>query len=462
MDRNGWKPVKVEYGQSSFQVFIPETGDVLSMKRVPALSSPRSYIEDALSNPVSGPGVSAIIANLKKPAHEVCVGIAVSDNTRPVPYSAERDDGILLPLLHMLESEGIQPRNIKIIVATGTHKPTTDSWKLQAFGKKIIHGYDIVDHDCNAHDLVELADIEEIPVRINSHFYHADLRIVTGLVEPHFMAGFSGGRKSVCPGLVNLEVLHLFHSAEFMGNPHATNLVLKGNPCHEFALKVARHVGVHFTINVALNSEMQLAGIWAGDLALSHERAVATVRGWAEIPTEQEYDVVLTHGGRVAVNHYQAVKAACSVIPIVRSGGVVVLAARNSDAEPVGKRDYRQLLQVLRREGPGSFSKLLMGEQWSFVPDQWEVQKLDQFFMKVGSFDGLIYCTTGIDAEELGKLPGKSGYDVAGTDNVDIKTMVQDAIDYAVTAYDVKEPRIAYVEDGPYVCPVLRSQGGEG
>ena len=164
---------------------------------------------------------------------------------------------------------------------------------------------------------------------------------------------------------------------------------------------------------------------------------------------------MLTHGGRVAVNHYQAVKAAYSVIPIIKHGGVVILVAHNGDAEPVGKAEYKKVIRVLCEKGPGAFTDLLKSGSWQFILDQWEVQKMDQFFKKVGSFDGLIYCTNNIKPKELKQLPGRSGYAFVAPGCRDIATMVQNAIERAVTSSQGKEPRFAYVKDGPYAVPVL-------
>jgi len=116
---------------------------------------------------------------------------------------------------------------------------TSDEWKKEAFGEYIKKRYEIVDHDSTSSDLYHLGNIDGVSVKINRKFFKADIHVITGLVGPHFMAGVSGGRKVICPGLINLEATHLFHGPEFMDNPLATNLVLEGNPCHNFALKVA-------------------------------------------------------------------------------------------------------------------------------------------------------------------------------------------------------------------------------
>ena len=456
MERSGWKPVRIEYGDSSLKVLVPPWCDILKMKHAPGLRDPQERIAHALSHPIGSPTLEAIVAALQKPAGEARAAVAVSDNTRPVPYHGERRDGILLPVLKRLEKSGIPRKNIHIIVATGTHTPTSPAWKRRAFGGRILQRYEILDHRCDSPDLRRLGSFRGTPVKINPHFFTADIRIVTGLVEPHFMAGFSGGRKAVCPGLVNLEATRLFHGAAYMDDPRATNLVLEGNPCHTFALEVAREAGVHFCVNVMLNEGMELAGVWAGDLEKSHERAVQRVRQYTAVRAGREYDIVLTHGGRVAVNHYQAVKAAYATIPIIKPGGVVILIAHNADDEPVGKGEYKKLLKVLLESGPGCFSGLLRSGSWRFVPDQWEVQRLDQFFVKVGSFDGLIYCTNDIRPEVLKQLPGKSGYDFANPGCRDMAAMVQGAVDHCVASFheNGKKPRIAYVKDAPYLVPV--------
>jgi nickel-dependent lactate racemase len=457
MDRTGWKRVRIVYGESSFPVVVPGSCDVLVMKHAPGLRDPRRRIEHALSHPIGGPTLEAAIAGLPKPVKEMRAVVAVSDHTRPVPYHGEREDGILLPILKRLEQSGVRRRNIAVVVATGTHAATSPEWKRRAFGDQILDCYEIEDHDCSSPDLCSLGSFRGIPVKINPRFFRADIRIVTGLVEPHFMAGFSGGRKVVCPGLVNLEATHLFHGAEYMDDPHATNLVLEDNPCHAFAVEVARKAGVHFSLNVMLNDEMVIAGLWAGDLEKSHEAAVDRVQEFAAIKISREYEIVLTHGGRVAVNHYQAVKAAYGAIPLVKPGGVLILIAHNTDAEPVGKDGYKELLGVLREKGPGAFTDLLKSASWQFTPDQWEVQKLDQFFKKVGSFDGLIYCTNDIEPQVLQRLPGRSGYDFVKPGCRDIASMVQGVVDHAVASSGEKEPRVAYVKDGPYSVPVLEN-----
>jgi len=456
MNTSDWKNINLEYGKDILEIRVPSWCDILKMGYIPALKKPEEQIENALSNPIESPPIEDIISFYKKSPSKVSIAITVSDNTRPVPYNGEREDGILLPLLKRLKKAGVKNKNIKIIVGTGTHVPTSNEWKKGAFGKFIIDKYEIIDHNCTSSDLRYLANIDGVSVEINRQFLEADVHILTGLVEPHFMAGVSGGRKAICPGLVNLETTNLFHGAEFIDNPNATNLVLENNPCHNFALKVARKAGVDFSVNVVLNGEMKLAGVFAGDLEKAHLEAVKRIKKYSLIPVSNEYDIVLTHGGSVAVNHYQTAKAAYGTLPIIKRGGIVILVAHNSDKEPVGKNDYKEVMKVLKEKGPGKFTDFIKSDSWQFVPDQWEVQKWDQFFRKVGAFDRLIYCTININPQDLRKLPGKSGYDFVDRKNMKIDGMVQKAIFYAVDKIKQKEPKIAFLKEGPYAVPVIK------
>ncbi len=457
-----WKNIDIEYGKNILKVKVPPYCDILKVDYPPPLKEPEKDIENALSNPIGTLPIEKIVASCKKPSSEVTVAIAVSDNTRPVPYHAESKEGILLPILGRLQKAKVKRENITIIVATGTHVPTSKEWKKETFGEYITERYCIIDHDCISKDLVFLGDVEGVSVKVNKKFMEADVRIITGLVEPHFMAGVSGGRKTICPGLVNLETTYVFHGAEFIDDPNATNLVLRKNPCHEFSLKVARKARVDFSVNVTIDGEGRLTDVFAGDMEKAHFKAFEKVRKYTLIPCKDEYDIVLTHGGKVAVNHYQAAKAAYGATPIVKKGGMVILVAHNGDEEPVGKEEYKKVLKILKDKGPGKFTELIKDKNWKFVPDQWQVQKWDQFFRKIGCFDNLIYCTTNISSKDLKDLPGKSGYDfVEKSDKPDPEKMVQNAIFYVLTVAKKrlgKEPKMAFIREGPYAVPTLEDK----
>jgi hypothetical protein len=274
------------------------------------------------------------------------------------------------------------------------------------------------------------------------------------------MAGASGGRKAVCPALVSRKTIERFHSAQFLDSPLATNLVLEGNPCHEEALEIARRCGVDFIVNTVLNRRLQLLEVFAGDLVLAHAKAVELLRSVVVIPVDQEYDVVLTHGGYVGINHYQIAKAAVNALPAVRPGGTIVLAACERDDDPIGPLTYRTLLHLLKLQGPGGYMSTLLNPGWKFTKDQWEPQMWAKVLDKVGE-DGLVYCSAVLSPKDHLIVPGRAGWDYLPTDSPEdemarARTMLQNAIVYAVKSPRWKGavPRVAFIKEGPYAVPV--------
>jgi len=450
-----WKKINIEYLDDYITLKVPPGCDILQMKKIPPLGNVKEEIEYAFEHPIHSLTIEEIVKAQKKPIDKLTVAIAVSDNTRPVPYNVDQEENILSPILDRLAIVGIKRSNIKIIIGAGTHSPTSATWKKMAFGEKVYHNYLIIDHNCYSSDLIPIGNIKGVPVKINQDFLQADLHIITGLVEAHFMAGASGGRKAICPGLINIEATRVFHGPEYMANPNADNLIFNDNPCHEFALEVARKVRVDFAVNVLLDGELHICGITTGELERSHQRAVEHLRKYCEIHLEKKYDLVLTHGSKVAINHYQAVKGAWAALPAVKKGGKIILLAHNQDEEPIGSNYYKDLLKRFQEVGVGNFYPLLLSPEWTFTHDQWEVQKWEQVFTRIGGTENLIYCTVNIPPEVLATLPGISGYKFTRGSVPDIKEMLQRAVYYCVSQKE--NPSMAFLKEGPYL--VLKSQG---
>jgi nickel-dependent lactate racemase len=457
----GWKKVKIEFTDGPLSIRVPADCLELSMKKAEPLKNPSREIRRAYEAPLQSPPLEEIIARKGKAAQELTVAITVSDITRPVPYKGPR--GILPPLLKKLEAQGIPRRNIRIIVGTGTHRASTAREKIEMLGQDIVTRYPVLDHDSRDSDnLVHIGKTSSgTEVYLNRSFYEADVRIVTGLTESHFMAGASGGRKAVCPGLVDQRTIQKFHSPQFLESPRADNLVIEGNPCHEEALAVARAAGVDFAVTVTLDKDMRITGVFAGDLEKVFEAAVKRIKDYVTIPVEEEMDLVLTHGGYVGRNHYQVAKAAVGALPVVKPRGIIILAADNRDPEPIGGPEYRTLLHLLKLQGPEGYVNLLQTPGWKFTKDQWEPEMWGKVLRKVGE-EGLIYCTADIPPEDFAYLPGVSGYEFltpAGKKKrraAKVQEMVQNAILYfhaQLSARGVKG-RMAFIREGPYAVPI--------
>ena len=467
IDRKGWKKVSVEFGRNALEVLVPSNCFELSMENIPILPDPKTAIEKAFLNPIGSQTLEEIVRGKGKPPGDISVAIAVSDITRPVPYKGV--NGILIPILKRLESSGIPKQNIKIIVATGMHRTSTYDEKVEMYGEEIVGQFTILDHDCENDDLLERIGKTQrgTNVYVNRDFYFSDLKIATGLVESHFMTGISGGRKSICPGLVDVKTIQRFHGVEYLENPNSDNLILKGNPCHEEAIEVAQTVGVDFIVNVTLDKDMRITGVFAGDLEKAHMSACQHMRSYTAIPVDCEYDIVLTHGGYVGRNHYQTAKAACGALPIVKKGGTLIVAADNRDMEPIGTPEYRSLIHLLKLQGIEAYLKIISHPDWKFTKDQWEPEVWGRVLRKIGE-EGLIYCTVEISEEDYCLLPGQCGLNFLKSKKKRAslgmtQEMVQNAILFSVDRYRKKgvEPTMASIREGPYAVPIFQEESGQ-
>jgi len=458
----GWKKIQVEFGNEQLNISVPPGCKELRMKPMPSSASSKNQILDALNNPIGSPNLPEIIKGKGKPVEDLTVCVTVSDITRPVPYKGE--SGILRPLLEIIEGAGIKRKNIVILIGNGMHRPSTLEERVYMYGQDVVDSYKIVDHDCEDDENLVLAahTTRDTEVYLNKAFYNSDVKIVTGLVESHFMAGISGGRKAVCPALVNTKTIQKFHGVDFLEHPQATNLVLEGNPCHEEAVEVAKTVGVDFMISSTLDHKLNITGVYGGDLFDAHMEAFKAMNEFVRVPVEEQFDIVITHAGYVGRDHYQSVKAAVGAIPIVKDNGFILMAANNKDVRPIGSREYLTLLHLLKILGPDRYNSVLQCPDWIFTKDQWEPEMWGKPLRKVGE-DHLIYCAPQLTSTDYEILPGVNAYDMIeegrafANDRDKAEAMLQNAVIYAVNhpSFEGREPTVAFVVEGPYSIPML-------
>lgn len=461
-DTKDWKKIEVEFGDDFLDISVPPDCAILHMNKMTPLAHSKDEILNALNDPVGSPKLEEIVCSKGKPVEEVTVCVTVSDITRPVPYKG--NNGILLPLFEIIEHTGVKRKNIVIVVGTGMHRASTPDEKNFMFGREIVDNYQIVDHDCEdlSSQVLAAHTAKDTEVYVNKIFYNADVKIVTGLVESHFMAGISGGRKGVCPALVNTTTLQKFHGVEFLEHPNATNLVLEDNPCHEEALEVAQTVGIDFLINTTLDSTLSITGVFAGDLVEAHLAAFKAMKEFVQVPIDKPFDIVLTHAGYVGRDHYQSVKAPVCAMPAVKEKGFIVMVANNIDAKPIGSLEYKTLLHLSKILGPDRYISILKHPEWVFTKDQWEPEMWGKPIRKVGD-DGLIYCAPQISEEDYKMIPGVSGYDFLDSktefeSNKEMaQAMYQNAVIFAVhhPRFHGRRPTVAFIAEGPYAIPVV-------
>ena len=358
--------VNIQYKNRQIEIRVPDNAAVYRTSYREPENDARILVQNAIRNPVNSPPLSETLR--KSGARSVV--IVVSDITRPIPYADFLDT-----VLEEIEDAGVARDNIIILIATGMHRPSTAAEREHMFGREVCERYRIVDHRADkADELVTISGTSKAgrPIELNRCFVEADFRIVTGLVEPHFMAGFSGGRKAICPGLCSLETVKAFHSFTFLDNSSARNGNLEGNPLHYESLSIARKADAGFCINLVVDRKHRVVEAIAGDLETSHNVTCKLVSKNACPPVEQKKDVVLTSSGGFPLDatFYQCVKGMVSCLPAVKRGGVVV--SIGSCSEGIGSSEYQNIMC----EYSGRWKDFLghIKSTDSIIKDQWQFQ----------------------------------------------------------------------------------------
>lgn len=448
----------IPFGETQINIELPDEVDILSMKAPSAIADPLSAIEAAMDKPLGTDPLEVIIKRKRRECKSPRAVIVISDNTRPVPYRGE--NGILWPLVKRLIDGGINTGDITVLIATGMHRGLNkDELKKMIDPRLFAAGITMVNHDSReAENLCYLGKTGRgSEVYINKLYMESEIKILTGLVESHFMAGASGGRKSICPGLIGEESTKIFHGAEMMADPDSTDLKLEGNPCHEEALEVASKAGADFILNVTLDHKFNVTGVFGGDLKIAHEAAVEHLKSYTALTFQGEYDIVISHAGFVGINHYQVAKAGTVAARIVRPGGYVLMVADNKDTDSIGSLEYRTVLQLLTLNGPEAVDRLLKSPDWVFIPEQWQVQMWNRLFRKI-PFDHFFYYSPQFGKQEYQLIPGEPFERSEGLEGgEDPDNMIPSLIKRKIRQLQSivgREARIAFLKDGPYGIPL--------
>jgi len=454
------KQVFFNLGKTSFSFQVPAKADVLQMGKVNLLENPEETIQQALSQPIGSPPVKRLIQDKLKHNPQARAVVVISDITRPVPYRGKQ--GILLPLIQQMTEAGLPSSQIIILVATGIHRPMIEKELKEFLDPRIFQlGIRIINHDSRKKDDLVCVGKTEFGgrIRLNRYYVQSDIKICTGLVESHFMAGVSGGRKAICPGIISEGSTYLLHSGPILAHPKAKDLVLQGNPVHEEALEVAQIAGCDMIVNVTLDSQYRLTGVFAGDLEKAHLKAVKKLRQYASIPVQKKYDLVISHAGYVGINHYQTAKAGVVCSSILKDKGFCVLASHHTDTDPIGSPLYKKMLKLLGKKGAQPFEDLITDPSWTFVPEQWEAQMWGRLFKKI-PFENLIYCTQEISPSDFSWLPGTDAR-ILFPEASSLKQLTEPSISWALEklrSRGIKKPEMAVLLDGPYGIPLAQKR----
>ena len=417
------RTLQLSFGKQGARIMLPEGFDyeVLDAKSADALTDPDRAIEDALDQPAAGRPLSELARGMRSAAISVC------DITRPAPNRM-----VLPPVLRRLQAAGISRENIVILIATGLHRPATPQEIVEIVGDDIAGEYRVENHD--ARNLEEHRFLQSTangtPVYIDKRFVGADLRMSLGFIEPHLMAGFSGGRKLVVPGLAAQETIKVIHSPRFMREPRAVEGSIEDNPLHRELLEIAGMAGHNFMVDVALAHDRRIAAVFAGDPVETHRRGVEFVARTLLQKLAQPVDAVITTGAGYPLDltYYQCIKGITAASHIVRDGGRILIVGEC--AEGCGSPEFTDMLGWHRN--PDAFLRALEGAP--VTVDQWQLEKLALVARRVGIY----YCVPGLATELRNQLWGPAFDDP----NLAVQALLEGLPAGA---------RVAVIPEGPYI-----------
>lgn len=386
------------YGRGTLTYEIPErryAGTMVSaMDAYDPGKSEEALVKEALENPVGSPRLCELAKGKQK------VVIIASDHTRPVPSK------VIIPQMLSEIRKGNPDADVTFLIATGCHRETKLEELVEKFGEEIVHNEKIVIHDCD--DTENMVSLGALPsggeLVLNRLAVEADLLVAEGFIEPHFFAGFSGGRKSVVPGIASRKTVLYNHNSAFIDHPKARTGIIDGNPIHEDMIFAARKANLGFICNVVINSEKKVVYGVAGDVDKAHEKGRTFLKqlcGVCAVPS----DIVITTNGGYPLdqNIYQAVKGMTAAEATVKRNGVIIMIAKSNDGHG-GKvfhqtfRDQKDLEKMMR-----DFLETMPDKT---IVDQWQ----SQIFARVLMHAHVIYISDAEDqlVKDLHMIPAHS------------------------------------------------------
>ncbi|MFT5390726.1 MAG: nickel-dependent lactate racemase [Gammaproteobacteria bacterium] len=359
--------IELLYGHGTLRAALPPgaRATIIEKPAMPLLPDPASAVAKALDEPSEGGNLST----LARGAQSAC--ILICDITRPVPNAL-----FLRPIIERLMGAGIERERICVLVATGLHRPNEGPELDEVLGDPWVAKHvTVANHFArNDADHVHLGQTSKgTVVRLDRRFVDADVRIATGLVEPHFMAGYSGGRKVIAPGIAHAETITTFHNHRFMSHPLAQNCQLDGNPLHQEQLEIVERLGGALALNTVIDDKRQLSFVNFGEIVSSHLEAVAFVRRFAEVPIPRRFNTVITSAAGYPLDktYYQTVKGMVGPLDILNENGDLIIASQCS--EGLGSDEYQDAQRRLVKDGVEHFVNAIAQKTHAAI-DEWQTQ----------------------------------------------------------------------------------------
>ncbi|MGO9952672.1 MAG: nickel-dependent lactate racemase [Dissulfurispiraceae bacterium] len=422
--------INMKYGKTGLKLDLPGDFDVtlIQKKAMPVLQDHERAIMAAFVNPVK----SKTLREEVKGCSSCC--ILICDITRPVPNSI-----ILSPLIKELIGAGMPPESITVLVATGLHRPNEGDELRELVGSDwVLATVAVSNHFARLDDDHEYIGTVSggIEARLDRRFIKADLRIVVGLVEPHFMAGYSGGRKIVVPGIAHETTIRSLHCARILENCRAANCIIEGNPLHTVQMEILQMVGRCLAVNTVIDEDRRISFVNFGEIEESHLEAISFVRPYAEILLKTRFRTVVTSSAGYPLDktYYQTVKGMVGALDILEPGGDLIIVSACSDG--IGSPEYAEAQMCLTDEGPEKFLSGIIEKKYAAI-DEWQTEMQVKAMKRAN-----IFLYTGGLTKEQQALTG-----------VTVIESPLAAVKASVEAHG--DRRVAVIPEGPYVIPLF-------
>ena len=379
------------YGRERLTVELPEKNviKVLKIQSLAALEDPIDAVFDVLEEPFETEPLAAIAEGKKSACVVVC------DGTYPAPNPV-----VLPPILQTLEDSGVDVSKITILIATGLRRPCTTEERLEIIGEDImLRKFKVSDHNAKKLHQHEYLGVTKsgTPIWVDRRYLEAEIKILTGLIEPHSMTGFSGGRKAICPGIAAAETVATCYSPALLEQETVRAGSVEDNPVHTEQMEIARKAGCDFIVNVILNQDRKIAKVIGGHMNQAFLRGVAIAKKCLADTVENQVDIVVTSGGGAPYDKtwYQAIRGIVGAIDIVKPGGTIIIAA--ACTEGVGNAEFEELAGKF--PSIDDFMAAITSGEQSF-PDQWQLVELAKALRKCK----VKVVSGGVSAEALQKF----------------------------------------------------------
>ena len=404
---------------------------IVTPSEIRAASNEKGEVKRSLNEPIGKERLSDLAAGKKS------ILLIVSDYTRAVP-----NEKIIPPIIDELEKAGCKREDIAALVANGLHKPISKNELAQFYGSDLFGEIEFVNHDAeDENQLIKLGKTSfKTEVSVNRLIVESDLVIATGLIEPHFFAGYSGGRKSILPGVSGIESICQNHSFRMINHPLARSGVLNGNPIHEDMIEASRMAGLDYILNVIVDRCGRVARAFAGDPIEAHRCGVSFLDDRVKVEVASKADIVITSNGGYPLDRdlYQAVKGMSTAEAIVKNGGTIIILSECIDGIGRGHETFYEL--IAEAKSPDDALERIKREEP--IKDQWQAQVLARILKTAN----VIVVTRNIKhsiIEDMHMTPASS---------------IDEAVKMALRNAG-SNGKIIAVPDGPYVIPYIRREG---